>query len=131
MGYVINCAHVDTLPTIQFKFAGASNYITLNGQQQVLETSNCQCVLVFTPGSETVFGSPFLSAFLTTFNFSNLRIEFYETLNQQPSCRSRGRNGNSSSKQATELPNQNSQFSRQKGQNTQNKQNNRGSKRNV
>jgi cathepsin D len=94
--YIIDCGLVSRIPTIQFKFTGSQNQINLNGAQQVLETSNCKCVLAFTPSnSETLLGSTFLSAFLTTFNFETQSIDFFKSDNQNTQCYSRGSgNGN-------------------------------------
>jgi hypothetical protein len=80
--YVIDCTKASQLSPLTFTFNGASAPLILYGPQQVLVTSECKCLLIFTPDTALSFGSVFLASFYTVFDYENFSINFYTTENQ-------------------------------------------------
>jgi hypothetical protein len=90
--YKIDCKNVPMIPAITFQFHGSQTPVVLNGNQQVLLTDECNCMLVFNPVGagepELSFGSVFLAQFFSVFDYSNGgSIRLYGTDSQkQPLC---------------------------------------------
>jgi hypothetical protein len=73
--YKIDCKSVPMIPAITFQFHGSQTPVVLNGNQQVLTTSECHCMLIFSPVGagepELSFGSVFLAQFFSVFDYTN------------------------------------------------------------
>ncbi|KAJ3315908.1 hypothetical protein HDV04_000115 [Boothiomyces sp. JEL0838] len=76
--YYVPCANAASLTTIHFNFGSVS--VPLTWKEQVLYESSAQlCILTFQPvdsGSQMIIGNGFLSAFYTSFDYTNNRIGF-------------------------------------------------------
>lgn len=85
--YKVDCGEIHKIPPVIFRFAGNGGSVVLNGEQQVLITSDCTCLLIFTPvdGDTTFLGSVFLSNFITVFNYAGPSIDLYTTSEQMAS----------------------------------------------
>jgi hypothetical protein len=83
--WLIDCSNVQKLPPITFNFAGAEAPVILTGEQQVLVTSDCTCMLIFSPSDkDSSLGSVFLSNFFSVFDYQSFTISLYQTNNQTP-----------------------------------------------
>lgn len=83
---LVDCRKISSIPNISFSISGQNQALILTGAQQVLPKQNCQCALIFSPatGNQFLWGSIFLANFYTTFDYTDLVINFFETEHQKP-----------------------------------------------
>jgi hypothetical protein len=83
--WLIDCSNVQKLTPLTFTFAGSESPVILSGEQQVLVTSDCTCMLIFSPSDKDAsLGSVFLSSFFSVFDFQSFSITLYHTNSQTP-----------------------------------------------